>query len=774
MARFHSFFRKLLKIIIRIMIAFIILITLLSIAVYFRYGDEILDCYNIANEKIAGIKPNEFSKDQTSLVFDKDNNLLMKIKGSKENYYLLYNEIPDTVKNAFIAIEDHRYLEHRGVDYISILRAATKILVNDGELVQGGSTITQQLARTMFLSSEKSMSRKITEIFIAWGLEHKYSKEDILEFYINNINYGNGCYGIEAASKEYFGVPVSDLSDSQIAFLCAIPQNPTYNNPREYMSNTIRRRDNIIRAMQEYGYIGEAKAQQMLQERIVIKEKGVLENNNYLETYAKKAAAEAIMASQLSFEFQYDLTDKEREEYQEKYQAAYDNAITLLETNGYTIYTSLSLEQQGIIQNSLDDILAGYTSLTTDNEYSLQGAVTLIDNSTGLVTAIVGGRSPLNHIYTINRAYQSHRQPGSSIKPLVAYIPYFEKENHTYSDILLDYVTPDYEGQDIPKGTGKKSTILNAVKWSYNGIPWNIVRDLTPEKSLAYLKSMEFRKIVDADNTEAIALGGFTYGVSTLEMASAFSTIERGGVFISPSCIIKIVDHNGNEIYSHKSILKKRIYDEYACSEMIKCLESVVTGGTGAAAKLDAVKCAGKTGTSNDEKDSWFVGFTPYYTAAIWVGHDIPKEEPSVSYNKVTATLFKEIMEPIHKELLDEGSEIKTFFEPKEKNTKRTEDIFDKIRNEISLLSSIRIDDKDAYFKFDKKYSELDSLIESSMEILTEEEYADLQESLENVKREKWQDILIITNSVYSSESTNGWRLESSNGGSNINYNNMD
>lgn len=739
-------FKKALKI-IGILFAFLIVIVCITgIVILILYGDTIKECYSTAKKKVEEIGVNEFSGSQTSLIYDADNNLLMKIKGDKENYYLLYEEIPDTVKNAFISIEDHRFLQHNGVDYISMVRAAFAILSSNGELVQGGSTITQQLARNIFLSTDKTLSRKITEIFIAVRLEHMYSKSDILEFYINNINYGYGCYGIESAAKEYFGTSVKNLTDAQMITLCAIPQNPTYNDPRKYMTNTLRRKDNIVRAMEKYGAITSVQAKKIMAEKITVVDEEE-SSNNYLETYAKFAATEAIMDKVLDFTFKYNLTDKERKEYEESYQKTFSMAEKLLKTNGYTIYTSLSLSQQGIVQNNLDAILSDYTVMTSDNEYSLQGAVTLIDNQTGLVTAIVGGRTPINHVYTLNRAFQSYRQPGSSIKPLIAYIPYFEDETHNYTDILKDFVSPAYEGQKVPKGTGKRSTIINAVKWSYNGIPWNIVRELTPEKSLSYLQSMCFHKLVDSDKVEAISLGGFTNGVSTLEMASAFSALSRNGMFIRPSCIVKIVDNTGSVIYSHKKEETRRVYSEQACQKMRICLETVVNGGTGAAAKVSGIDTAGKTGTSNDEKDSWFVGFTPYYTAAVWVGHDIPKSEPSVSSRKITATLFSQIMTPLHKPILEgEPETIRTFNKMEETTSQQSESIFDKILSEIDLLSNVKIESMESYKEFDDKYMEIKSIIDSGKDVLENSESLTLSEKLEDVKRAKWEDILKITN----------------------------
>lgn len=720
------------------------------------YGDRIKKCYAVAETKIQSISANEFSNSQTSLVYDRDNNLLMKIKGDKENYYLRYNDIPETVNNAFIAIEDHRFLEHHGIDYIATLRAFVSILLNKGELVQGGSTITQQLARNVFLTTEKSMERKVTELFIALGLERKYSKEDILEFYINNINYSNGCYGIEAAAQEYFGKSCKDLSDSEMVFLCAIPQNPTYHNPRKYLTNTLRRRDNIIRAMLEYHYITAQEAEEMLSEKITIINREDTTTHNYMETYAKHAAVEVIMKEVLGFEFRYTLTDKEREEYKKEYDKAYTDASNKLETDGYTVYTSLSLLQQGIVQNALDEILQSYTSVTTDGEYSLQGAVTVIENDTGLVTAIVGGRTPLNHVYTLNRAFQSYRQPGSTIKPLVAYTPYFEDDTHNVTDIRRDYTEPEFNGQKVPKGTGRRTTILNAVKWSYNAIPWNIVRELTPDKSLSYLANMNFSKLVDSDKVESISLGGFTYGVSTVEMASAYSTLARNGLFVEPTCITKIVDNEGTVIFSNKNIEPKRVYSEQSCVKMRECLSSVVHGGTGSSANMVGIEVVGKTGTSNNEKDSWFAGSTPYYSAAIWVGHDTPKSEPSVSKKKITATLFKNIMTPIHDALQDKSKQFNNNFNTQPTNQRQSASIFEEVYNSCTTLDSINIIDEKTLNSFNSQYNDIKSLIISSKDLVTQQEYEMLMSELDNVKRNKWDSILSVESDIKEKDTQNG------------------
>lgn len=540
------------------------------------------------------------------------------------------------------------------------MRAGVQIIKADGKLVQGGSTITQQLAKNVFLSYDKNIERKIEEIFIAFELEKQYSKEDILEFYINNINYGNNCYGIEAASRKYFGKSTKELSKSQMIYLCAIPQNPTGNDPLKYPNNTLRRRDNIIRAMIEYGYLEQSEGSILMKESVVpIKLEST--TNNYLETYAKHAAIEILMQEVLGFEFRYDLSNKEREEYNIKYEEYYQKAENLLKTNGYSMYTSLSLETQAVVQAKIDEALLDYTLLKSDGKYSLQAAVTIVDNESGLIEAIVGGRTPLNHIYTLNRAYQSYRQSGSTIKPLIAYTPYFSEVGHTPNQMVTDIVEQETEDQKVPKGTGKYTSILNAVRWSYNAVPWNIVREMTPQKAVSYLKLLNFHKTVYEDNVEAISLGGFTYGTNPLEMAGAYSTLARNGIFIQPTCIVKIVSSTGEEIYNHKNVIPRRVYAQRATILMTECLMDVVQNGTGKAAHFDGVQIARKTGTTNDEKDSWFAGYTPYKTAVIWAGHDTPKEDPSISQKNITASLFREIMKHIHQKYIEQPETLKVF-----------------------------------------------------------------------------------------------------------------
>lgn len=742
--------RIFIKLLLFLIGSFLIITLIITCILWNKYGNVIIEIHNEALNKIDKINANEFDSQQTSLIYDLDGNLLSKAKGDKETYYLRYSDIPSTVKEAFIAIEDHRFIEHNGVDYIALFRAFIALIKNDGNITQGGSTITQQLARTMFLSYEKSYKRKIEEIFISLELEKQYEKTDILEFYINNINYANGCYGIEAAARKYFNVSIKELSKSEMIYLCAIPQNPTYNNPYKYPNNTLRRRDNIIRSMEKYGYITTTDALMLMKEEIKLVKKEAT-SNNYLETYAKHSILEILMETILKFNFKYDLSDKDRKSYEIAYKEAYNKAENLLKTKGYSIYTSLSLETQGILQNKLDSALSNYNTLTSENEYSVQGAATIIDNATGLVTAIVGGRTPINHLYTINRAYQSYRQPGSSIKPLIVYAPYFSDINNTPNKIVKDQVETNSNTEKVPNGTNKKVSIQEAITWSYNAVPWNIMNEITPKKAINYLNLMKFNKIVDDDNQNVISLGGFTYGVSTLEMASAFSSFTRDGIFIPPSCVIRIVSPTGEVIYEHKNTQTVKVYSERSSRLMTQTLKEVILEGTGKAAYFDGIDIAGKTGTTNDDKDSWFVGYTPYLTMAIWAGHDTPKSEKSLSDKKITATLWKETMQVLHENILKnkEESDILHFKQydlldkeiEKVSNTMRDEYLVS-INEKITELATYQISSKNDAELYLSMYDTVISSLKESINIIGTETYNTLYSKMLDYKRARWDTII--------------------------------
>ena len=585
-----------------------------------------------------------FIPSQTSEVYDVNGELISYFKGEKGADYVYYEDIPSEFATAMVSIEDKRFYMHNGIDFIAMIRSA-KAIIESGSLSQGGSTITMQLARNVYLDNGKRMERKLKEIFIASELEKCYSKNKIMEFYLNNIYFANGYYGIQSACKGYFSCELDELSLSQIAFLCAIPNSPTYYDPLVNYENTIARRDRILSNMYEDGKISEYAYNSALEEVITLKPSYVAKSklNNYVDTYVYYCATRALM-EQNGFVFQeYFETEEERKAYFEEYDELYAECQKQIYSNGYKIYTSIDIEKQEILQNSLDAALAEFTELGEEGVYKLQGSAVTIDNDTGLVVAIVGGREQDMGYYTLNRAYQSYRQPGSAIKPLIVYTPFLERSN------TPDTIIQDTETEDGPKMEWYHGdvTLRFAVEGSLNPAAFNVFSQITPTVGLQYLKNMHFSGIVKEDEVMAVSLGGFTKGVSSLEMAAAFATLENDGLYRKPTCVQRMEDAEGNEIYVFEQ-KETRIYSEIAAQMMTDVLSSAADIGTDGVAKIEHMPTAGKTGTTNDDKDGWFVGYTGYYTTAVWVGCDMPETVEGLSGRTYPVYIWSDYMKQIH------------------------------------------------------------------------------------------------------------------------------
>jgi membrane peptidoglycan carboxypeptidase len=357
---------------------------------------------------------------------------------------------------------------------------------------------------------------------------------------------------------------------------------------------------------------------------------------------------------QEGFEFKYVFnSDEEKEEYNTRYTDLYNQYQQLLYTEGYRIYTSIDLEKQELLQNAVDKTLEGFKDKNSEGIYELQGAATSIDNETGLVVAIVGGRYQKTDGYTLNRAYQSFRQPGSSIKPLIVYTPSFER-NYTPDSIVVDEKIKDGPSNSGGSYQGK-ITVRRAVEKSINTIAWKLFSELTPSVGLEYLYDMNFSKISKDDYGLASALGGLTNGVNTVEMASGYATLENDGIYREPTCIVKILDSDGNEIVRNTSD-EKKIYDVNAARMMTSVLQGVVTEGTARGLKIPNMPTAAKTGTTNQSKDGWFVGYTPYYTTSVWVGYDMPKTLDNLFGGTYPGQIWFQFMKEIH-----EGLQAKAF-----------------------------------------------------------------------------------------------------------------
>lgn len=631
-------------------IQLVLLVLVLTAAAYYFYGGYGKQVEELRQEAVRLVRQSDvdtFKANQTSIVYASDGSVISTLKGEKDSYYVSIEEMPVDAVTAIVSIEDKKFFRHHGIDYRALLRAV-KAMVQNGEVKQGGSTITMQLARNIFLSQEKTWQRKVEEMYIATELENKYSKDQILEFYLNNIYFGNGYYGIQSAARGYFDRDVESLSLSQIAFLCAIPNNPTLYDPVTNKDNTVSRRDRILKNMLDDGKISQMDYAQAVAEQITLNRPQALAKNDYVETYTYYCATRALMEQQ-GFVFHEDFkTDEEQQAYEDTYSALYSECQKKLYTGGYRIYTSIDLSMQDGLQQSVNDTLSGYTGVNDEGVYELQASAVCIDNDNGYVRAIVGGRSQEFPGYTLNRAYQSFRQPGSAIKPLTVYTPSFE-QNYTPDSIVTD--EPIEDGPRNANGTYLgEITVRTAVEKSVNTIAWKLYDQLTPDKGLSYLKAMNFSRISPSDYRLATALGGFTNGVSALEMASGFATIENDGYYRTPTCIVKIEDGNGTVLYNsgQNPVL---IYKKNAARMMTDVLKGVITNGTGKGLDLGDMPCAGKTGTTNDQKDGWFVGYTRYYTTSVWVGYDMPKKLEGLMGNTYPGKIWQSFMSKAHEGL---------------------------------------------------------------------------------------------------------------------------
>ncbi|MBR5128269.1 MAG: PBP1A family penicillin-binding protein [Roseburia sp.] len=624
----------------------------IAAAFYFRYGDTVRKMYDEAEAFVDVSTENTFKLSQTSTVYATDGSIISRLKGAKDTTYVEYEDLPLDVCSAIVSIEDKRFYRHDGVDYIALLRAL-KAMIETGELSQGGSTITMQLARNIFLNQDKNWRRKVEEIFIAWQLEEEYEKEDILEFYLNNIYFGNGYYGIGAASRGYFNKRVEQLNLSQIAFLCAIPNNPTLYDPLTNIENTLARRNRILKNMLSDGKILELDYATAIIEEIVLERPVAIAKNDYVETYAYYCAARALM-KQEGFVFQYKFaSDYEEEAYNQRYVQVYDACEARLRSQGYQIETSLNLKTQELLQATVDEALAEYIEVNDEGVFKLQSSAVCINNDTGLVEAIVGGRSQEFAFYSLNRAYQSYRQPGSAIKPLIVYTPMLER-GYTAETLVVD---EEIEGG--PKNANGtylgEITLQTAVEKSVNVIAWKLFEELTPKKGLVYLERMNFSHLNDRDYQLPSALGGFTEGASALEMAAAYAALENDGMYREPTCIKRITDPTGNVIFEADSV-GKQVYQHNAARAMTSILTGVMENGTASELKLSRMPSAGKTGTTNDQKDGWFVGYTRYYTTSVWVGYDLPKKLDDLKGNTYPGHIWQQFMENLH-----EGLPVKDF-----------------------------------------------------------------------------------------------------------------
>ena len=653
-ARKKDFFRRLRNVILILAIAFCALFAAGNLMLKKATGQTLIGCMREAKDLVDSSTPDTFRLAQTSYIYSDDGTQLAALAESEDATYLSYEDIPADVVNAFVSVEDRTFWNNSGVDYKGILRVCVNYVKTKGQVAEGASTITQQLARGTFLSNEKTISRKIKEIFIARQLTKKYTKEQIMEFYCNSCCFANGIYGVEDASQKYFGRSVSDLSLSETAYICAIPNRPEYYNPLKNSENAISRRNKILQDMYECDYITKDAGEAALAENITVAEVSDEEDTfyNYEATYAINCAIRYLM-KQDGFEFKSHFDDDaDYDTYNAYYDEMYKQAKHKLYTGGYKVTTTMNLKAQKKLQKIFDKELAFNTEVDESTGiYQFQGAMTVIDNETGKVVAMIGGRSQdeLQQTYSLNRGFQSFKQPGSSIKPLVIYTPALEEgydANSTLTEIDVKAAKKS-TSEKISKMSGQKMSLRYAVEDSKNGCAYSLYNIITPKVGLSYIENMNFSKIVQQDYTLSSGLGGLHHGTNTVEMANAYSTLENHGEYRQADCISSILDASGNEIYEEPE--SKTVYTRSAADQMTDILEGVLNSSAGTAKRLkwssaSDVAAAAKTGTTNDNKVAWFCGYTPYYTISVWVGYDYPKYVKGLWGNTYPAYIWKEAM----------------------------------------------------------------------------------------------------------------------------------
>ena len=525
--------------------------------------------------------------DRTSIIYDGQSDVVTRLHGVQDRIWVSVSELQPSTVYAFISAEDARFFEHEGVDVIRIAGAIVAD-IKAGSYVQGASTISQQLIKLSHLTSEKTISRKAEEAALAYEMERQYSKEDILEMYLNYVYFGGGYYGIEAAAEGYFGVHASDLTLDQSAMLAGILKSPSGYAPHINYAASINRRNNILRLMRDYGYITDDEKKQASARRPTILHDKREEYSGYYTDAVTKSAA-ALMGI----------------------------TVDELIRGGYSIYSAMDSD----IQHYCEEMFKNGELFPAEDS---EAAIVVLEPSTGMVVAMVGGRSYTGGI-SFNRATDIRRQPGSVIKPVIAYAPAFEYLNYTAADMILDEETTfaDY----TPSNYGNKYygwvTVREAVTKSLN-VP--AVKTLS---AVGVYRAKDFAKrcgieFDDKDDSLALALGGFTYGVSPLQIAGAYSCFASGGIYNTPTLIKKITDRNGLTVYEYRQD-SRRVMSEANAYILTSMLKSVVTEGTGHRLNTLDIPIAGKTGTvglANGNRDAWMAGYTPEYTAVVWQGYD--------------------------------------------------------------------------------------------------------------------------------------------------------
>lgn len=586
-----------------------------------------------------------FALDQTSVIYYQDRDTgkwkeLKKLYSDENRVWVSLEDIPDNLKYACIAIEDKRFLEHDGVDWLRSMRAGLNLFMGN-KTAYGASTITQQLIKNLTHDDEVTVRRKLVEIIRALEFEKQYSKDDILEWYLNIIPLGQRCYGVQSAAQVYFGKDVEDLSLAECASLIGITNNPSLYDPYINPEKNKERQETILYEMLDQGYISHNQYEKAVAEELVFVNRSGEGDGGYFTYFEDQVINEVV----------YDLMEK----------TGYSYSVTLkmLQTGGYQIYCTIDPEVQAqvdAVYQNLDNIP------NTTSSQQLQSAMVVIDNETGDVVALAGGVGEKTVSLGFNRATQSYLQPGSIIKPITAFAPALELGLITPATVYDDTPYQFTDNAAWPKNMDETyrglQSVNDAMCLSLNTIAVKLVAQLGTDVSFNFAQDRFHLELLEERVTSTgvltdlgygpLALGGLNGGVTVKDMAAAYAVFANDGLYREARTYTRVLDASGKVVLDNTQASNQAIsakttwYSTYM-------MQNAVESGTGIGAQLSYVDVAGKTGTTSDDKDKWFAGYTPYYTAVVWCGYDYPEEIVLTdSDDNPAVSLWHTVMEGVH------------------------------------------------------------------------------------------------------------------------------
>lgn len=627
------------------------------------YGDPVFDLTEQA-----------LSQNQTSFLYGQDGDDIVEITrlhGEENRIWVDLDEMSEYMPEAFIAAEDKRFNKHHGVDWIRTVG----VLVKPNNSGQGGSTITQQLIKNLTDDNKVTYVRKFNEILRALNLERNYSKDEIMEAYLNTIYLSNGCYGVKTAAEVYFGKEVSDLNAAECASIASITKAPTDNDPLINPEINRQRQTWILGEMnsKENQFLTDEEYQEAMDYKMVFTNSPDYQGSQLKDDTIAKVDNDDVTNYYVDFVITSVEEDLQKMGYTAK------KAHNLVYGGGLKIYSAIDFE----VQESLEDVYENYKRMPDE---TVQGAMCIM-NYEGRVLGIIGGTGKNKGSMLLNRATQSTRPPGSSIKPLSVYGPALEKSlkddnvNIYWSTPIQDKPFMVVEGEPWPHNQGggyssKYVTLQYGLAQSLNTVAARTVDMISVDYSYEYLTENFHLSTIDSIRDVdygPMAIGSLTNGATVLDLTAAYASFGNGGYYYEPYCYYKVTDSQDNVIIEKKpEETKQEALSENTSWVMNKLLQTVMTQGTGTSYKLSGIECFGKTGTTNDDKDRWFVGGTPNFVAAVWYGYDQPKEVRYSLSSNPSGTIWKTVFTEVYEKLNNRGDELDSKFPQCEGVVQRT------------------------------------------------------------------------------------------------------